>query len=51
MKKINLYYQQSARPKYLKLRHFSRMLTKDWNVLLIVVTVLVIMLNHYVKIV
>jgi len=50
MKKINLYLQ-NARPKYLKFRHFSNLLTKDWNVLLIVVTVLVITLNHYIKLV
>ncbi|MGZ3761284.1 MAG: hypothetical protein ACXVBA_15460 [Mucilaginibacter sp.] len=49
MQRFTIYYKKNIAPKYAKWNQFSRMLSKDWNVLLIVVMLLVILFWKYIK--
>lgn len=49
MQRISMYYKENIAPKYAKWSQLSKMLSKDWNVLLIVVMLLVIIFWNYIK--
>jgi hypothetical protein len=49
MNRITIYYKEIIAPKYAKWRQFLKILCNDWNFVLILVMLLVIIFWKYIK--